>query len=194
MSGHDRFNHLPCSRILELEPMGSFMKVLTAIAVLIVLLAAYGLITPTITHRFELRIERPLMPTFVRLFDPMALPQWVDGLQNVEPKHQGFHLPGMPASAYTLTYERGAISNTFDMVITDVEVLQRIDVLLAAETFELKCNAALRPDGDDTIIDLQVEGKGKSLFTKILLPYVRSRMKEESEGSFRNFKALVEKE
>lgn len=167
-------------------------KVIVAFAVLLVVLAAYGLMTPQISHHYEIRVEKGVMPVFITLANADNLTQWVRGLEKVEPKPGNLPFPGLPVGSYTLFYSKGIVSRYYDLTVIKAVPLSEMAVKLTNIEADMKCTVVLKNDGHGTLLIVDVLAKANTVWGKMLLPYMKWRLGAEIDGNFEKFKSVVE--
>lgn len=174
--------------------LGIMRKAIIGGLVLLVLLgglATYGLLTPTISHTFEVTVDRPVIPVFSKLVSVNDMPQWVRGLERTEPV--GFNpIPGLPVGTYNLFYTQGISSRHFRMDILTVNPLQKVKVRLSNDIMELECTGIFTPQGDRTHMTLETVTRGKGLLAKMALPYFKWRLVAETEENMARLQEILE--
>ncbi len=154
-------------------------------------LAVYGLLTPTITHKFSVQINRPVIPVFTKLASVNDMPQWIRGLDRVEPK--GFHiLPGLPTGSYDLFYSKGTLRREFQLDILNVDPLSSVKVRMSNDLMEIDCTARFSADRGSTILKLEAVAKGKGVLARMMLPLAKWRLESETEENIHRLKTILE--
>lgn len=154
-------------------------------------LAGYGLLTPTVSHSFEVIINRPVIPVFTKMASVNDMPQWIRGLERVEPI--GFNpIPGLPVGSYNLFYAQGITSTDFRLDILDVDPLSKIRVRMSNKVMELECTAVFVPDGEQTVMQLHAVSKGTTLLARMTAPYLKGRLRSETEENIGSLKRVLE--
>ncbi|MCF8257687.1 MAG: hypothetical protein K9J06_09045 [Flavobacteriales bacterium] len=171
--------------------MRTMLKGGLALLLIVVGLATYGLLTPTITHTFDVTVNRPIIPVFAKLVSVNDMPQWVRGLETVEAR--GFNIiPGFPMGSYDLHYGSATVRDYFQMDILNIDPLQSAKVRLSNDMMEIECMAVFTAQGDSTVMSLQAVAKGKGLVARMALPYVKWRLRSETEENVARFKEIIE--
>jgi hypothetical protein len=156
-------------------------------------IAAYGLLTPSITHTFTVTIDRPVMNVFSTLVDARQLPKWVRSLERVEPVGRPL-FPGMPSASYDLYYSQALLEPSYRLDIVNIDPITSVSARLKNRSASFEGGVQLHPEGKATRLEITMTAKGESFVTRVLLPYARWRFVSEGEECFHRLKEVLENE
>ena len=137
--------------------------------------------------RVEARIARPPEAVAAFMFDPQHDPEWISGIEHVDP-------PAGPVGLGTETHRRARfMSRPIDYVLRVVE--HRPDRLLAMETvrapFPMGVTYGVEPDGSGSRVSLRVTG-GYGLLMRLAQPIVTRQIKRSLAADLRHLRERLE--
>lgn len=167
------------------------LKIALAGLLIVVGMAIYGLLTPTISHKATTVVDKPVMAVFTHMIDVKKLPSWMKGLERVEPKGVRL-LPGIPSGSYDLYYHRATISHQFQLDIVKVVPLSSALVRFSNDLMNIDCTVTLTAKGNQTEVSVENVATAKGIFAKMALPYVKWKLRSDTDDNVVRFKELIE--
>ena len=140
---------------------------------------------------YEVEIERPVGEVYRIYSDPDTLPRWLTGLQRTE------HVSGAPGEVGSVTkhiyLEKGRIVEMTETVI-ELEPEKHMAARLETPGTECMIYVDFVDQGETTLMRFSSEFEAQGFMFRLMMPFIKGKVKERQRGDLRRFKALVEAE
>ena len=148
-----------------------------------------GLLNESVSTTTETTVNKPVEETFAAFINEDLMKDWLTGYVSSEPIVIS---PLVVGSKYKMTF----IENGEEMVmmeeITGFELNQRFEFRLDSDFFTGENTVTFQAKGDKTVVKTNSISKGKNLFFKSLLPFMKSSMEERQAHDYGKLKEIIE--
>lgn len=164
--------------------------ILSVLLLLLLVFLLPGLIQKKVTFTTSLKIKKPLSSVFVTMGDPARLSQWMTGFEKID------HVQGMPfceGSKYRLSLD---VDNRKYTVLEEiVKITWKKHLIVDMHTKELDMRVDLiffRLD-DQTVIEGTYTLMANTPLVRILLPWMKPKIRRKIESELERFREMMEK-
>lgn len=164
---------------------------LIALAIVVLIFFAIGILMPEVTYSNEVTINKPVPETFEVFIDESTMSYWVPGFKRIdliegEPNARG--------SKYRLIVEDDGEDFELIETITGFERNEFFSMTIDNEVLTNEVRVTFLPLNDQTKIVALNNVKGKGAFMKSALALMKSHFIEQGDVSYQKLKNLVEQQ
>ncbi len=142
-----------------------------------------------ISYTTTTEIEKPIDQVYALLSDETKVNLWIKGLVKLETING---IPGQVGFQGKYTFYENNRTVIFYEEITAVEPGRSFSAQMDSDGLTMEGHTLLEDLGGSTRLGVQQKVKGKSLFMKLMLPFLKGMMRKRQEEDFIRFKQLAE--
>jgi len=149
-----------------------------------------GLLTKEVTFTTDTSIKKPLSSVYITMGDPARLSGWMSGFEKIE------HVQGMPfceGSKYLMTIDHHGKKIRVLEEIVKITWKKRLKMKMSLDHAEMLADLFFFQIDDETIIKGTYTVQGKSLWMRILLPWIKPGIRRSIEEQLDDFREMMEK-
>ncbi len=148
-----------------------------------------GLLNESVSTSTKTIVNKPVEETFAAFVDEDLMRDWLTGYVSSEPIVIS---PLVVGSKYKMTFIENGEEMIMTEEITGFELNKRFEFTLDSDFFKGENTVTFHSEGDKTIVKTHSISKGKNLFFKSLLPFMKSSMEERQVHDYGKLKEIIE--
>ena len=140
------------------------------------------------TFQSKATFEAPIEKVYDLMADITKAPNWITGLQKIEPLSG---TPGQAGFEARYIFEENGKTVLFQEKVTKVDPYKYMAFQLEGPNINMQTEAHFKNLGDRTEVLYVNKAKGSNLGMKIFLPLLKSMMKKRQQADFEKFRSLL---
>ena len=169
--------------------MKSIKRFAISLLFLISLFILNGFLFSKITYETRVEVSRPADKAFFTFIDAGKMSEWLAGFEKLEYLSG---MPGTPGSKLRLTFERNGKKIVAIQEIIDFNWNKLFEFTLENKMMKVNSRTEFIGKGMNTEIVSTNVVRGKGVFRRFLIPYMKSGLKKQSQEDFDRLKKVIE--
>jgi hypothetical protein len=164
--------------------------ILGIIALLLVLVIARGLLTPSISYENEITVEKSVNEAWAVMKDESKINEWLQGITDIK------HISGKKGTVGAVTqytFDNEGQESIIVETITSITPNDQITMdFVMKDVMIMNYKLDFVDKGEKTLIKSSTVNKGVGIIMKSMMPFMKGKMKTQEDENMNNLKKLID--
>ena len=167
-----------------------FLKYFVAVLVLLMILfIGKGLLTPSISYKSEVTVDKSVEETWAVMSDVTKLPDWIKGFKKSELVSGTANTVGAVSNIYI---EEGGEEMIMQETITAIKPKEQLAMKFTMDFMDMDYEMLLKEKDGKTYIETETKTVGNGMIAKSIVSFMTSAMKTQEDENLNNLKQVIE--
>jgi uncharacterized protein YndB with AHSA1/START domain len=166
------------------------LKFLLGILLLLgIIFFAKGFLTPTVSYKSQITVNKSAKEAWAVMSDEESLPQWINGFQRTELVSGSNNTVGAVSNVYVV---EGGKEMVMKETITAIKPYEQLAMTFSMDMMDMDYEMLFEEQDGKTSITSNTTAKGNGIIYKSLISFMPSAMKKQEDENLGKLKKLIE--